>query len=638
MSQSGLALIEQARRQLDIRRLAFSIHDASFPAHELDIGRGSPYSPAARSLAEFISGLGFDVLQLGPQGESTASNPSPYDTTTFSRSTLSIDTASLVEPEAGALLGESELRTALAGRPAMSALRADHDFAWRAQHALLRRAFRRLQQEPTTPVRAELKNRIAAFAEANADWLPRDGLYDALAELHGGHGFRDWPEPDRRLPNPRPSERERFAHRRRELEDLFSETIAFHAFTQYLAHVQHARFRRELAGLDLHVYGDMQIGLADRDVWALEPLFLQGYRLGAPPSRTNPAGQPWGYPVFDPDLYREGEGAGPVVRLLRRQLDLAFEAYDGLRIDHPHGLVCPWVYHTDGLEPTPAVRDGARLFSVAGLPGHEALSRYDIVREDQIDRKREPWADDWVRELEPEQVDRYAILFDEVAAAATRADSGSEAILCEVLSTLPFPLQQVMTRFGLGRFRVTSKLDPSDPDDPYRIEAAEAPDWMMIGTHDTPSIWALLSTWDEPRRRARASHAADCLEPDPRRREHFAAVLVREPGLLAHAMLAEIFTSAAHNVLVFFSDLFGISESYNQPGTISTENWSLRIPPDFQTVYHERVLRHRALDIRLALALALRAKPEAPHDLVAALMEEVSREAPIGNLFRWDGP
>lgn len=648
----GAALVEEARRRLDVRQLALSIHDASFPAHDFDAGRGTPYSSASHALAELVSALGFDVLQLGPQGESSSGNPSPYDTTAFSRSSLSIDLASLLEKDTGPLLTKEELLVALDGRPAVSAKRADHRFAWRVQRGLLRQVFRRLR-ESRGPGASELRARIETFSRANQDWLARDGLYEALAELHGGRGFRQWPEPDRRLPNPGPGERQHFERRRREIEQRFAERIAFHGFTQYLAHAQHARFRQRLRGLGLRVYGDLQIGLADRDVWALEALFLHDYRLGAPPSRTNPDGQPWGYPVFDPSLYREGDAAGPVIRFVRRRLDLAFGAYDGLRIDHPHGLVCPWLYRATesrsgsesgaGSEPwayadaetasAALVREGARLFSAAGVPGHPSLLAYDIARLEQIDRARESWADDRVRELDPQQVDRHAILFDELAAAAERAGVGTEGILCEVLSTLPLPLERVMQRFGLGRFRVTSKLDPEDPEDPYRIEAAVASDWMMIGTHDTPSIWALLATWDEPRRRARAVHAAERLEPEPARRARFAETLVREPGLLAQALLAEMFTCAAQNVLIFFSDLFGIVESYNQPGTVSAENWSLRVPRDFQGVYRERLVRHRALDLRLALALALRAQPGGHGDLVRALLDEAARGAPIPELF-----
>ena len=626
------SLVAEARRWLGIRRLALSIHDASFPAGDLDIGRGSPYTESAFSLLERMAELGFDVLQLGPQGETSPGDPSPYDSAAFSRSTLSIAAAALVDEDAGELLSEADLRTTLEGLPEESALRADHELAWRIQRRLLILAFRRFRDR-STPVREQLGARAEAFGQRHAEWLARDGLYDALAGRHHGLGFEAWPDPERRLLHPDASERETFEARRRGLEALFAEALAFHRFTQWLAHEQHARFRRRMETIGMAVYGDLQIGLADRDVWALQPNLLPGYRLGAPPSRTNPAGQPWGYRVFDPDRYRDAETKGSVAWLLRWRLGLFFEAYDALRIDHPHGLVCPWVYRADEADLERAVRSGVRLFASA-LAGHPELARYDIPRPDQIDRGQLPWADRWVSDLDPSQVDRYARLFDEVVRAAQHAGHGSEAILCEVLSTLPFPLACVMERHRLSRFRVTGKIDPADPEDPYRVETAAAVDWVMIGTHDTPSIWSLLESWPAAQRAARAAYAAERLEPDPERRVEFAALLDREPTLLAQALLAELFVGPAENVMVFFTDLFGIAETYNAPGTVSPLNWSLRLPPDYHDLYRERLTQHRALNLPLAFALALRARGEAPPALIRSLFEAAKQHGPVPDAWR----
>jgi 4-alpha-glucanotransferase len=633
MLERATGLVHEARRALGIQRMAFSIHDASFPAGDFDVGRGTPYSESSLALLRFVAGQGFDILQLGPQGETSPGNPSPYDSAAFSRSSLSIAAAALCEKEAGELLSRADLDRALEERPPASALRADHAFAWRTQRRLLERAFHRFQ-DASNPARERLRERLAAFSRRHREWLDRDALYDALAARYAGRGFRDWTQTDRRLLHPGPGERETFAQRRRALEAVHGDAIAFHRFVQLMVDEQHAACRRQLRKIGLRVYGDLQIGLADRDVWALQSLFLKGYRLGAPPSRTNPAGQPWGYAVFDPRRYRDGEAAGPVARLLRASMERVFDAYDGVRIDHPHGLVCPWVYRADDPDPTRAVPDGARLFSVADLPRHAELARYDIPRSEQIDRSRSPWDDHWVHDLDPQQVDHYAVLFDEVARVAQRAGGGAEAIVCEVLSTLPLPLERVMQRFGLGRFRVTGKIDPADAEDPYRIEAAQPPDWVMIGNHDTPSAWELLERWTARERSARAAYAADLLEPEPSRRPGFAALLARDPGLLAQAMLAELFVSRSQNVMVFFTDLFGMADSYNRPGTVSPRNWSLRVPPDFREVHRERVARQRALNLPLAFALALRARRVAPPGLVGSLFDEASRLGPVSEAFR----
>ncbi|WP_304503324.1 hypothetical protein [Corallococcus soli] len=146
--------------------------------------------------------------------------------------------------------------------------------------------------------------------------------------------------------------------------------------------------------------------------------------------------------------------------------------YDGLRIDHPHGLVCPWVYRAGQADPLRAVQGGARLFSSPDLPDHPELARYAIVAPEQLDRARARHADGWVKSLTPEQVGRYARLFDTVVRAARERGRAREDVLCEVLSTLPFELSQVMARDGLGRFRVTQKADLDNPADVYRSENA----------------------------------------------------------------------------------------------------------------------------------------------------------------------
>jgi 4-alpha-glucanotransferase len=78
------------------------------------------------------------------------------------------------------------------------------------------------------------------------------------------------------------------------------------------------------------------------------------------------------------------------------------------------------------------------------------------------------------------------------------------------------------------------------------------------------------------------------------------------PGFLAAAMLAELFISRAENVSIFFADLFGHEERFNVPGLVDPANWCLRLPPEFA----ERLARGAALDLRLALELALAAAPD----------------------------
>jgi 4-alpha-glucanotransferase len=628
--------VAHALEILGVRTLALAIHDASFPmaTHE-DLGRGSPYGDEAARFLATVRGLGFDAIQLGPQGETSAGNASPYDATLFSQSLVSIAWAPVTrgEPLEG-LLDRGELAALVAARPPGCETRAAHRHVHRVARDVLARAHERFcALRDAGRARPAVVQRLEDFTRRNAEWLAPYALYDALCAEHEADHREGWSRDaegdlDRRLSAPRPVDEERAARRREALLVRHRSRMDRYAFGQFLAAEQHAELRERTAALGLRLFGDLQVGASDRDRWSWPAAFLEGYLLGAPPSRTNPEGQPWGYPVLDPEGYAEG---GASRRLMERRLARIFGRFDGLRVDHPHGLVDPWVYRSDDPDPLRAVQGGARLFGAPDLPDHPDLARFAIAERDDLSRKADTrrWDDDWVIRLSPSQVTRYAVLFDAVIAAAQQAGRQREDVACEVLSTMPFPLAQVLARHRAGRFRVTQKLDLNDPADVYRPENAAPEDWIMVGTHDTPTIWRLADTWRrEGRTEAHARRLAARLEPVERERSALAEVLARDPDRLAEAFLAELFTSRARHVMIFFADVFGLREIYNAPGTVSAENWSLRLPSTWRRDYDERRARGRALDVPRALALALRGRTRelgAPEpSLLAALEAESS--------------
>jgi 4-alpha-glucanotransferase len=370
--------------------------------------------------------------------------------------------------------------------------------------------------------------------------------------------------------------------------------VEAYSLGQLLVHKEHERLRRICK---LQLYGDVQVGYSDADAWRYASVFLRGYRMGAPPSRTNPDGQPWGYPVLDPAQLTSKAGALVVARA-----EKAFAEYDSIRIDHPHGLICPWVYRTDTDNDQQAVRDGARLFESPDLADHKALAEFAIARPEQIDRSKPRYHDAWVSGLDDDQVRRYAILFDAIVDAAKRAGRSHDDISCEVLSTMPTPLGAVLTRHGLGRWRVTQKANMDDPSDVYRTENAQPEDWVMLGNHDTAPIISVIRGWEPVLREKWGRHLAAKLKL--MRPERLASV-----GFMATCMLAELFASPAENVSIFFADLFGYTERFNVPGLVDDANWTLRLPHDFDQLHASQLAREEALDIPLAVELALAATP-----------------------------
>jgi 4-alpha-glucanotransferase len=599
-------LIDEARRALGVRNLLVGVHDPAFPARvEDEIGRGSPYGAAGRRFLEWARGLGFDGVQFGPQGATSAGNPSPYDGTIFSKNPLSIDFRSLVDR---GLVANETLERCARATPSGAERRVVYDHAWHATTAMLDEAYETFLR------RADEQAELDAFIARHRAWLQRDALYEILCEEHHASHFSLWPA-DKDL------------GRFDALVERFPSEIRRYAFAQWIAHRQHDDARAELARLGFKLFGDLQIGVSESDAWALQSLFLKHHRMGAPPSRTHPLGQAWGYRVFDPDQYARG-----VREMLRARIDKMLDGLDGIRIDHPHGLVCPWVYrpvaateHEKHGDPLAAVRAGARLFDSPAERDHTDLARWSIARADQIDASLPRWAERRVRDLDDAQVDRYGLLFD-VVVDAIRARGGADAlssIACEVLSTQPYPLQRVIDRHGLGRFRVTQKVDLWNPADVYCSENARPEDWILIGNHDTRSIWSLVDAWADAGTLAdHASYLAARLEPrDARARDRLAASLAADRHALAQAKCAELFASPARNVMISFCDLLGERETYNEPGTTSPDNWSLRIARDFEARHATMCREGTALDLRKAMAAGLRAKDLRP-DLVAALSRD----------------
>lgn len=626
------AAIIEALKVLGIRRLLLGIQDPAFPSRpEEDIGRGSPYSAGSREFLAFVRSLGFNGLQLGPQGMTSPTNSSPYDGTLFSRNRLSLAPLPLTTSGGNELLSKETLAHLVDGRPEAGRFRTVHEYACHGRELILEEVWSRFQAKLGTEEGQNLDREFAVFRKKNGGWLMRDGLYEALRRHYGGCNWRDWKggsnaRVDRQLWYHVKNDRRGIAARRRMLFDDYRPDITAYAFAQFLLDRQHHDFRCYAHHLGLDIFGDLQIGFSGRDAWFAQSFLLPDYVMGAPPSRTNPEGQPWNYPVLDPGRYfaDSDNRPGPALRFLRQRLEKMLREFDGLRIDHPHGLVCPWVYREGTVDPLAAVQAGARLFASPDLSDHPELASFSIPRVDQINRDRPRHADDWVRDLDPGQVERYGLLLDVIMDAARVNGRDSQAIACEILSTQPYPIRRVMERHGLGRFRVTQKADLDNPADVYRSENAGPEDWIMLGNHDTPPIWLLADQWCVAgTSRKQAEYLAWRLIPEGEGREALAVRLATDANELVQAKAADLFAGPAGNVMIFFTDLLGMRDIYNRPGTVSEDNWSLRITSDFAREYRERVASNKAIDIPKALARAIRSRgrvfSESNHQLLVEL-------------------
>lgn len=594
-----------AKKQvLAVDRLVLQIHDASFPADvEEDVGRGSPYSGGAQRFFAWVAELGFDAIQLGPRGMTSRGNASPYDATIFSRNPLDLPLLKFVKQGRLSRATWESLRGSLP--PLEQGI---------VPYGQVFNIYERALVEIVATAQASDRAAAREFLAVHEAWLIPDSLYGVLCREHGSGTWREWNRTsqgafDQHLFSPPQGLEMRAAERLASLCDEHAKAIEGYSLIQWLLVQEHRELRERLTKLGLAIYGDLQVGLSHQDTWAWNRLFLPGYRMGAPPSRTTPLGQPWGYAVLNPRLFGTTQKPGPALAFVRARIERVLGECDGLRVDHPHGWIDPWVYLADHSDPFLAVQSGARLFSSPDNPHHPQLSQYAIARPEQIDRSQLLHADGHVTDLDAEQVERYSILVDEIVSQQTSRGQAPQALACEVLSTLPYPVSRVLDRHKLGRFRVTQKINLAEPADVYRIENARPQDWIMLGTHDTPPIWEVAKRWCcGPEGQAWGLYLAERLTAP--NRSTFAAEVAGNHGRLVNACFAAMLASQARHVVVFFPDLFGMTARYNEPGVVSDANWSLRVPAGFEEFYEAQLKMGLALDLNFCFQLASGGVPQ----------------------------
>ena len=284
--------------------------------------------------------------------------------------------------------------------------------------------------------------------------------------------------------------------------------------------------------------------------------------------------------------------------------------YDGVRVDHPHGLVCPWVYDRGAGDPLVAVARGARLFESPDLPDHPGLARYAIARPEQIDRAAPRHDDRWVRSLDADQIDRYAERFGILVQEL--ADVGASDIVCEVLSTAPYPLVEVLRRYGLGRFRVTQKADlgessrwlPQRECRTTRLDHGRHPRHRPSRARRRRLVLYRRgrSSRRIPRRKARSGRKAEAYIRAGHRAGPGSAAARPVCGSLRQPCASR---DGLHVRLLRASET---STTAREPSTATTGPCAS--PPTSRTQYRSNLAAGTAMDVPGAMATALRARKE----------------------------
>jgi 4-alpha-glucanotransferase len=468
-------------------------------------------------LATWLKGGGLSLIQLLPLGEIAGNETSPY----AALSAFGIDPM-YVGIEALPSYSSDDLAASLGGGAALGELAAlrqnpavDYGAVRRLKELALRHAFDRFWEDEHAR-RTPLAVQYTIFCRTNDSWLADYALFRALKDAHEGAPWWQWYRPLR--------EREHGA-----LESArvtLAREAAFHSFVQWSAHAQWTKMRAELGALGVELMGDLPFMVArdSADVWAHRAEFRDGASVGVPPDAFNDEGQDWDLPPYDWRTMRANDFAW-----LRRRIDATAALYDRFRIDHLVGF-----YRTYSRERASKRDAGGKLRPGSFEPAEEAEQ---LAHGERV-----------------------------VAALVDTAASAGAQLIAEDLGAVPDFVRASLTKLGVPGYRVVMwERDGERFRDPASYPALSV---ACFGTHDTPPVaawWEALT----PTEREAACELPGLAEL--REAEEFTPLVHR-------ALFDSLSRSGSSLVLFLVQDLFGERTRINTPATVSSHNWTYRIP------------------------------------------------------------
>ena len=574
-----LTTIKKALKALGKKNFVFIMHNGSFPSvAEENTGFGSINSSTGHKFIDYASGL-FDAIQMGPAGKTKSSDSSPYTGTIFSNNPLFIDLKQLTTPAWGKILSVETFNNIVENNPNRNTNRTSYSYITKKQAQALSEAYSNFIKLNDKKMMAEFET----YKAENDSWLDKDSLYEALSIEHDTDFWPNWKsKTDKNLFNPKSiEEKMEYAKRIEEISKKYAKEIDEYKFIQFVLYKQSAETKKYADSKGVKMIADRQVAFSDRDCWAYQSLFLEGWCLGCPPDYFSKDGQAWGFPVIDPEKLYKDDGSLDEAGILMKNLfkKMFRENPGGVRIDHIVGLIDPWVYKA-GKKPMPEQGAG-RLYSA---PEHPELKKYAIVKESDLDLTLTSDKEKRVKSLTEEQIKLYGRLIEKIVIAAAEEEGlTKDSIVCEDLGTLTTPVAAVMKQYDLLGMRLTQFTVPTEEDDPYRCKNITNRCWAMVGTHDNRpvTLWAksLINTHEGYLHVKNLVEDLFAEEPD---KDSIIVRMTNDVNFLTETKLVELFACKAENIQIFFTDFFKMNETYNTPGTSGDKNWSLRLPANFE--------------------------------------------------------
>lgn len=579
VDKNRVKTIRKALKALGKKNFVFIMHNGSFPAVTGEnTGFGTINSDGGKEFINYASGL-FDAIQMGPAGKTKKSDSSPYTGTIFSNNPLFIDLKQLTTSKWHKILSETTFNEIVENNPNKGKNRTSYSYITVKQSQAMMEAYENFVKLNDKQLNKEFNK----YKLENDSWLDKDSLYEAFSIENGSDYWPNWKnKQDKNIFNPKSNEEKiEFAKRIDEISKKYAKEIDEYKFEQFVLYKQNLETRKLAESKNIKMIADRQVAFSDRDCWAYQSLFLEGWCLGCPPDYFSKDGQAWGFPVVNPEKLFNSDGSLGEAGILMKNLykKMFNENPGGVRIDHIVGLIDPWVYKK-GKKPMPEQGAG-RLYS---SPEHEELKKYAIAKLEDLDTTLTSDKEKRVKTLTEEQIKLYGRFIEKIVIAAAKEEGlTKDAIVCEDLGTLTNPVAAVMKDYDLLGMKLTQFTVPTEEDDPYRCKNITPRSWAMIGTHDNQpvTVWAnsLIHTHEGY---LHVKNLVDDLFSEEQDKDSIIVKMTNDAEFLKETKLVELFACKAENIQIFFTDFFNMKETYNVPGTSGDKNWSLRLPDNYK--------------------------------------------------------
>lgn len=579
VDKNRVKTIKKALTALGKKNFVFIMHNGSFPAAAGEnTGFGTINSDGGKEFINYAAGL-FDAIQMGPAGKTKKSDSSPYTGTIFSNNPLFIDLKQLTTSKWHKILSEATFNEIVENNPNKGKNRTSYSYITIKQSQAMMEAYKNFVKLNDKQLNKEFNK----YKLENDSWLDKDSLYEAFSLENGSDYWPIWKnKQDKNIFNPKSNEKKiEFAKRIDEISKKYAQEIDEYKFEQFILYKQNLETRKLAESKNIKMIADRQVAFSDRDCWAYQSLFLEGWCLGCPPDYFSKDGQAWGFPVVNPEKLFNSDGSLGDAGILMKNLykKMFHENPGGVRIDHIVGLIDPWVYKK-GKKPMPEQGAG-RLYS---SPEHEELKKYAIAKLEDLDTTLTSDKEKRVKTLTEEQIKLYGRFIEKIVIAAAKEEGlTKDSIVCEDLGTLTNPVAAVMKDYDLLGMKLTQFTVPTEEDDPYRCKNITPRSWAMIGTHDNQpvTVWAnsLIHTHEGY---LHVKNLVDDLFSEEQDKDSIIVKMTNDADFLKETKLVELFACKAENIQIFFTDFFNMNETYNVPGTSGDKNWSLRLPDNYK--------------------------------------------------------